>query len=204
LERRVARVEFAEGAFARLRVPVKVEAEPGRDVLTDIDVLSIDIDLRLRVSRSALECKSTPGQSGEPDRLFWLRGFQEYLGVERAVLVRQTTTQRGALLARRLGLHLLDEDTLRRREASNAWLPDKFGHISGEACRAAETRTDTQLRAIAQIPPTLVSFLRHEVFLEESYRILGALVALAGAAQQVSVYPIPPEWFLLGMRSWVF
>ncbi len=38
MERRVARVEFAEGAFTRLRVPVKIEAEPGRDVLTDIDV----------------------------------------------------------------------------------------------------------------------------------------------------------------------
>src|ERR687895_1184796 len=74
------------------------------------------------------------------------------LGWKEPALAGQTTTQRGAFLARRLGLHLLDEDTLRRREASNSWLRDRFAHIGGEACRAVETRTDTQLGAIAQIP----------------------------------------------------
>jgi hypothetical protein len=58
LERRAARIEFAEGALARTRVPVRGLADLGRDVLTDVDVLSLDVDRRLRVTRSVLECKS--------------------------------------------------------------------------------------------------------------------------------------------------
>jgi hypothetical protein len=91
LERRVARLEFAEGAFTRLRVPVKVAADPGRDTLTDLDVLAVDIDNRLRISRSILECKTTKGQAKEPDRLLWLAGMQRsthakerYLSVRRS------------------------------------------------------------------------------------------------------------------------
>jgi len=44
-------VEFAEGALARLRVPVFVDAEAGRDQLTDLDVLALEFDNRLRLSR---------------------------------------------------------------------------------------------------------------------------------------------------------
>ena len=42
LERRVGRVEFAEGALVRLRVPLRVGREAGKDVVTDIDVLAVD------------------------------------------------------------------------------------------------------------------------------------------------------------------
>ena len=41
LERRVGRLEFAAGALVRLRVPVRINAEAGRDVLTDLDVVAI-------------------------------------------------------------------------------------------------------------------------------------------------------------------
>lgn len=198
LERRVARVEFAEGAFVRLRTPIRAEADPGRDVLTDIDVLSIDVDLRLHVTRSALECKSGGGQAGEPDRLFWLAGFKQYLGLERAVLVRETTSRRGLALARRIDLHVLGFQTLVAREAANAWLPDRFAHIGGEACQEAETRTDTQLRAIAAIPADLVAFLRHGAPLADSHEILGAVSALGGAVSQAAVLPEPAGLVVAG------
>lgn len=48
LERRVGRTEFNDGALVRLRVPIRVDADSGRDVLTDIDVLAVDVDGRLR------------------------------------------------------------------------------------------------------------------------------------------------------------
>lgn len=198
LERRVARVEFAEGALARLRVPVRADADPGRDVLTDIDVLSIDVDLRLRLTRSILECKSGRGQAGEPDRLFWLAGFKEYLRVERAVLVRTTASRRGVDLARRLGLHLLDGATLGAREAAHAWIPERFAHIGGEECRAAETRTDTQLRAFGEMPAALVSFLRHDALLADPHRNLGALVALERTVGEMGVLPEPMGLVLAG------
>ncbi len=68
--------------LVRLRVPVLTDAaDPGRNVLTDIDVLTLDVDSRLRLTRSALECKSGKGQSGEPSTLAWLAGFRQLPGL---------------------------------------------------------------------------------------------------------------------------
>jgi hypothetical protein len=194
----VARLEFAEGALARLRVPVFVDAEAGRDVLTDLDVLAVDLDSRLRISRSMLECKSGRGQSGEGDRLLWLTGLQKLLGVDRAVLVRQTITRRGRSLAAGLGVQILDVPTLTTREAANAWLPDRFAHIDGPGCAANETRTDTQLRGLGHIPGELVSFLRFKSLLEPSHRSLSALAALRASVEQGGVLPEPTRTVLAG------
>lgn len=198
LERRVARLEFAEGALARLRVPVYVDAEAGRDVLTDLDVLSIDFDSRLRLSRSTLECKSGRGQSGEGDRLLWLSGLQKLLGIERAVLVRQTITRRGQALASALGLQILDTATLTQRESAHAWLPDRFAHIDGSACLAAESRADLQFKGLGHISSDLVAFLRHQSLLQPSHRNLAAMVALRGAVDVGGVLPLPTRLILAG------
>ena len=75
LERRVGRVEFAQGALVRLRWPVfSPGASADRRILTDVDVMAIDYDARLRHSISIYECKSIRGAKGEPDRLMWLVG----------------------------------------------------------------------------------------------------------------------------------
>ena len=198
LERRVARLEFAEGALARLRIPVYVDAEAGRDVLTDLDVLSLDIDSRLRLSRSTLECKSGRGQSGEGDRLLWLSGLQKLLGVERAVLVRQTITRRGHALASDLGLQILDIPNLTQREAAQAWLPDRFAHVDGPACMAAEARTDVQIKGLGHIPSELVAYLRHQSLLQPSHRNLAALVALRRSVDPGGVLPLPTRPILAG------
>lgn len=189
-ERRVGRVEFAEGALVRLRVPVRVAAEPGREVLTDIDVLSIDVDLRLRLRRSAIECKSAIGESGEIDRLLWLAGFRQYLGVDRAALVRlASATQRGRGVAQQLGIQLLDGPTLASRERANAWLPEHFAHVAGNECISAERRADTQLKAFPDIPSSLVGFLRHQAWISSPFEILTGLVALDAAIKSMAVVP---------------
>jgi hypothetical protein len=198
LERRVARLEFAEGALARLRVPVHTDAEAGREILTDLDVLSLDFDNRLRLARSMLECKSGKGQSGEGDRLLWLAGLQKLLQIERAVLVRQTTTRRGKHLASRLDIQVLDVATIGLRELAHAWLPDRFAHVDGPACVAAESRADTQLKGLGHIPTDLVAFLRHQTLLEPSYRSLGALEALRRAIEHGGVLPMPTRSVLAG------
>lgn len=198
LERRVARLEFAEGALARLRVPVYIDAEAGRDVLTDLDVLSVDIDSRLRLTRSTLECKSGRGQSGEGDRLLWLSGLQKLLGVERAVLVRQTMTRRGQALAAALDLRILDVPTLIQREAAHAWLPDRFAHVDGPACITAERRTDVQLKGLGYISSGLIGFLRHQSVLQPSYRNLASLLALRTSVEPGGVLPVPTQGILAG------
>jgi hypothetical protein len=196
LERRVARLEFAEGAFARLRVPVKVAADPGRSILTDLDVLAMDIDNRLRVSRSILECKTTKGQSGEPDRLLWLAGLQRFTRTDRAVLVRQTITKRGRAIAATLGLQILDIPTLAARETSHAWVPTHFAHIDGPGCIAAEARTDTQLKGLGRIPGALVGFLRHDFLLADSPACLNALESLGNVVNNSGILPQPTSMVL--------
>lgn len=190
-EYRVGRVEFAEGAFVRVRVPVHASSEAGKDVVTDIDVLALDVDLRLRLRRSILECKSRRGQAGEPDRLFWLEGLRLFVGAERAVLARGTSSKRGTAIAQQLGLHLLDEKTLAVREAANAWLPRRFAHLGGEECLAAEIRTDTQLKAFGEMPKSLIRFLRFEALLESSHMTLGALMTLRSSVESVGILPEP-------------
>lgn len=198
LERRVGRTEFNDGALVRLRVPVRVDADTGRDVLTDIDVLAIDVDGRLRLSRSILECKSGKGQAGEPDRLLWLSGLQRFLGFERAVLVRQTVSRRGRGLARALGLRTLDVETLAGREKAHAWLPERFAHVDGPECAAAEQRSDTQLKALGQIPSELVAFLRYDALRAEPHRVLRAIASLGRAAEAGGVLPNPTRLVLAG------
>lgn len=198
LERRVGRTEFNDGALVRLRVPIRVDADSGRDVLTDIDVLAIDVDGRLRLSRSIVECKSGRGQAGEPDRLLWLSGLQRFLGFERAVLVRQTVSRRGRGLARDLGLRTLDVETLAGREKAHAWLPERFAHIDGPECSAAERRSDTQLKALGHISSELVAFLRYDALRAEPHRVLRAIASLGRAAEAGGVLPNPTRLVLAG------
>lgn len=191
LERRVGRVEFADGALVRLRSLIRIDAESGRDILTDIDVLAIDVDGRLRTFRSILECKSGSGQSKEPDRLLWLSGLQKYLGFDRAVLVRQSVSRRGRTVARALELQTLDVARLGDRETAYAWLPEKFAHIDGTECTAAELRTDTQLKGLGHIPAELVAFLRHDALRCAPSESLRAVATLGRAVSHGGVLPRP-------------
>ncbi len=191
LERRVGRVEFAEGALVRLRAPIRIDADSGRDVLTDIDVLAIDVDGRLRVSLSILECKSAGGQAKEPDRLLWLAGLQKYLGFERAVLVRPSVSRRGRSLARALGLKILDVERLSTREAAHAWLPEAFAHIDGSECMAAEARTEAQLKGLGHIPADLIAYLRHDALRSDSPDALRAVANLGRVIDLGGVLPSP-------------
>jgi hypothetical protein len=191
-ERRVARLEFAEGAFVRLRVPVSADgAEQGRDVLTDIDILSIDVDSRLRSTRSSLECKSGRGQSGEPYTLVWLAGFRQLLSLDRVTLVRQTVSTRGRAVARKLNIAILDEASLSSREQAHAWLPEKFAHLDGAACLAAEARTETQLKGLPDLPSAVTKFLRGGGLMADSPALLSAVEAFGKAAERQGGIPEP-------------
>lgn len=198
LERRVARIEFSDGALVRLRQPIRVPAESGRDVLTDIDVLAVDVDNRLRVTRSILECKSGKGQAGEPDRLLWLSGLQRYLGFERAVLVRQTVSRRGRGLGATLGVGLLDVRTLGTREVARAWVPARFAHVDGPHCVEAERRTDIQLKGLGHLPTDAVAFLRHDALRAKPHECLRAVSTVGRSAAEGGVLPTPAREVLAG------
>lgn len=199
LERRVSRVEFAEGALVRLRVPVPAESgDSGKDVLTDIDVLSVEVGTRLQVVVSSSECKSGKGQSGEAYTIVWLAGFRQLMGLARVSVVRQTLSAKGRALARRLGIVAIDEVALARREAAHAWVPQRFAHVDGQACTDAETRTDTQLKGLNEVSGDLVSFLRGGSLLADSPAILASLSELGSSTAKHGVLPNPTAQILGG------
>jgi hypothetical protein len=200
MERRVGRIEFAEGAFVRLRVPIAADdANPGRDVLTDVDVLSIDVDSRLRVTRSVLECKSGSGQSGEAYTLVWLAGFRQLLNLDRAALVRQTVSGRGRALARKLGLLAIDaSSTVDTRERAHAWLPERFAHLDGPECVAAERRTDVQLKGLPEISTVIAGFLRYGALIAKPPALLAGVATYGRAVQRQGAVPEPAASVLGG------
>jgi hypothetical protein len=198
LERRVGRLEFAAGALVRLRVPVRISADPGRNVLTDLDVVAIDTDHRLRITRSILECKSGQGQSKEPDRLLWLAGLRDYVGFPRAVLVRNTITERGRAMARRLRLETTDVLQIEARELAAAWLPDTFAHISGHECGLAEKAADDQVKSLGYLAASTVQFLKHEALSASSLSILRSLSGLRENLEGEAPFPAPLDIVLGG------
>ena len=191
LERRVGRLEFADGALVRLRWPVTHQVAGRRRVITDVDVLSIDFDARLRASVSIIECKSMRGQSGEQDRLLWLGGLKTVLEASRAVLVRESITAAGRDLSRRMNVDLLGGRELERREADQQWLPEDFALIGNGAGTAATARAADQLKKIGDLPSGLTSFVRHDALLSEPHQILGALTSLFDITRVGTVLPEP-------------
>lgn len=189
LEQRVARSEFAAGALVRLRVPVVGPGDAGKRVLTDVDVLSIEFDSRLRETKTVFECKSTRGQRGEPDRLLWLAGFKQLMRADRAVLVRDTASARGVDLARRLQIEILDVPTLRKHEESFAWVPDAFGLVGDTEFVSFETKALDGLKRTGSVSPAYMQYLRHDLLFAPSYRAVGALGTLKNSEGHRSTMP---------------
>lgn len=191
LERRVGRLEFAAGALVRLRVPLRMTADSGLENLTDFDVVAVDIDRRLRTVRSILECKSGRGQAKEPDRLLWLAGLRDYVGVPRAALVRSTITERGRAMARRLRIETTDIRQIENRELAIAWLPGNFAHVGGYECGLAEKAADEQAKSLGYLSPSSMNFLKHEALFASSPSTLRALSDLRENLDGEAPLPTP-------------
>lgn len=189
LERRVARLEFAEGALVVLRFPVREPQSDRAHVITDVDVLSLDFDLRLRAVASIFECKSVRGQKAEADRLLTLAGLKKYVGADRAALVRETATSRGRAIARRLGVELIDQGQIAELEVPHVWVPAAFGPVAGERALAVHQDVVKTLKSIGDFPFSLLEYLRFDAILDPPYRVLGALVTLRDHLAHGTVLP---------------
>ncbi|GAA1959380.1 hypothetical protein [Catenulispora subtropica] len=197
LERRFARAEFAEGSLVRLRHPVTHQISNRRRVITDVDVLSLDFDARLRPQLGITECKSTRGQAGEQDRLLWLKGMQSLVGADRASLVRESVSPAGRDVARRIGVDLIGGDELARREKVLDHMPDRFATIGATAFTDQAAKAAEQLKTIG-LRSGLVAFLEQDALLAEPHRVLGALLTLDEATKTGAVVPMPLASVLAG------
>ncbi|WP_417503688.1 hypothetical protein [Microbacterium sp.] len=166
-------------------------ADSGLENLTDFDVVAVDIDRRLRTVRSILECKSGRGQAKEPDRLLWLAGLRDYVGVPRAALVRSTITERGRAMARRLRIETTDIRQIENRELAIAWLPGNFAHVGGYECGLAEKAADEQAKSLGYLSPSSMNFLKHEALFASSPSTLRALSDLRENLDGEAPLPTP-------------
>jgi hypothetical protein len=191
LEHRVARLEFADGSFVRLRHPVYTQALGSNRQITDIDVLSIEFDGRLRARITITECKSSSGLKNEQDRLLWLSGLRRLTNATAATLIREAVSAEGRSLARRLGLEIISLKEVDAREAVIAEYPRYFGHIGSETYRRFQHASDTQLKAVGDLPSGLVRFLRTDALVAQPYEVLGALLTLDEILDSATVLPQP-------------
>lgn len=198
LERRVGRLEFVNGSLVRLRHPVTQVLDGRRRDVTDIDVLSIDFDARLRTFAGITECKSVRGQAGEQDRLLWLRGLAQFVGANSGTLVRESVSAAGRDIARVLDLDLVAEEEISKREKLITGVPLSFASLGGAEHDEARKVATGQAKKIGDLPPGLVAFLRHDALLAPPHRVLGALVTLEEITRAGTVLPEPLAQLLMG------
>ena len=121
MEMRVARLWFWEGYFSRCSINLKRHYHPEPLLVTDIDLLAYDFGPCLQVRRTIGEVKSGRGRSAPKplDRIIWLRGLREVIGVDHAELVSSISpSPRARSLARSIGISAQSLADLERRERS--------------------------------------------------------------------------------------
>jgi hypothetical protein len=118
-ECRVARLLFAEGTFVRRKVDLQIHFnEPFQ--ITDIDVLVLATDERLQTTLRLGECKTSEAKNAPnaADRLLWNTGLQRLVGAAGGFLAtHKVATDRVRRLADQLGMEVLDQRDIARREA---------------------------------------------------------------------------------------
>ena len=133
MEMRVARLWFWEGYFSRSGINLKRHYHPEPLLVTDLDLLAYDFGPSLQVRRTIGEIKSGTGRSAPKplDRIIWLRGLRELVGVDHAELVSSNPpSPRARSLARSIGVSAQSQADLERREqlADIAGVEDAGSH----------------------------------------------------------------------------
>jgi hypothetical protein len=174
LEARVARLLLFEGALTRRRINLEAQFGERFAVVTDIDVIAFWVDQTLRVAIDVGECKSgdAKGQPSSGDRMLWLAGVATLAKADRAFLATARAAGTNARdLARKLGIEVLDERDLERREALAGITPDAGWGSHDPAIRAMAdeafkvVRPDDELRR-------LYWFVRTELWLGEPVAVV--------------------------------
>lgn len=121
LEARVAQVWFWEGAFVRRGIDLQQHFHPDPLLVTDLDLLAIEIDPTLGFHRTIGEAKSGTSKSAPKplDRVIWLRGLMEVTGASAAELTSDLVpSARVRQLAEGLRVQAQSTKDLERREAN--------------------------------------------------------------------------------------
>lgn len=121
LEARVAQVWFWEGAFARRGIDLQRHFHPDPLLVTDLDLLAIEIDTTLRFRRTIGESKTGVSKSAAKplDRVIWLRGLMEVTSAQTAELTSELVpSNRVRQLGESLSVYAQSTRDLEKREAN--------------------------------------------------------------------------------------
>lgn len=121
LEARVAQVWFWEGAFARRGIDLQRHFHPDPLLVTDLDLLAIEIDTTLRLRRTIGEAKTGTSKSAPKplDRVIWLHGLMEVTGAHAAELTSELVpSNRVRQLGESLSVHAQSTRDLEKREGN--------------------------------------------------------------------------------------
>lgn len=121
LEARVAQVWFWEGAFARRGIDLQRHFHPDPLLVTDLDLLAIEIDTTLQLRRTIGEAKTgTSKTAPKPlDRVIWLHGLMGVTGAHASELTSELVpSNRVRQLGESLNVHAQSTRDLEKREGN--------------------------------------------------------------------------------------
>ncbi len=182
MEMRVARLWFWEGYFSRNGINLKRYYHPEPLLVTDLDLLAYDFGPSLQVIRTIGEVKTGRGKSAPKplDRIIWLRGLKELVGVDYVELVSSNApSERARSLARSIGVDAQSQADIERREklADVASVEEVGSH---GACAFQERLWVHKHCRNAQLLERAFWFLRSEVWFHDQATACKRLIGLYG------------------------
>ncbi|AWG62455.1 DNA-binding response regulator [Mycobacteroides abscessus] len=182
LEMRLARMYFWRGAYTRRGVNLQRHFHPEPLLVTDLDLLAVDITSQLTLNRTIGEAKSGTGKNAPKplDRAIWIAGLKQLVGATGAIVLTATRASvQVRATARSLGVTCFTIDELQRWESAH--LNTGLSDVGAQGPSAYEA--DDAARRILKGEPRLERmywFLKSEVWFLDSWRATKRLLGGIG------------------------
>lgn len=181
LEVRLARMYYWKGAYTRRGVNLQRHFHPEPLLVTDLDLLAIEVTSQLSLAKTIGEAKSGTAKSAPKplDRAIWIAGLKQLVGATSGVVLTATkASPQVRATARSLGVTCFTVDELQRWE--NTHLVSELADVGAHGPGAYAA--DDIARRMAKGEPALERmywFLKSEVWFLDSWhatkRLLGGI-----------------------------
>jgi hypothetical protein len=182
LEIRLARMQFFKGAYTRRGINLERHFYPEPLLVTDLDLLSLEITARLTLSKTIGEAKSGTGRNAPKplDRAIWITGLKQLVDADGAIVItalRPSARVRDTV--RGLGVTAMSVDDLDRWEKIHLTndLEDVGAHGPGAFNADALTRKTVKGEPKLE---RIYWFLRSEVWFLDTWQATKRLVGALG------------------------
>ena len=119
-EYRMHRALFASGWYVRPNVDLRERVAGSPQTMAEVDLLGLSFDAGLNARLLVGECKDRKGSTKEADRVIWLLGLGELLGVDELLFAKPSIASATVHFAGSTSVALHDEAAVLRIEAALA------------------------------------------------------------------------------------